>query len=106
MLETVMELYRQRPVLNTLISRQTGRILRDFYTACHAHDGKAAELYLQELRGNQALSPLNLLFLELQGMAASAKWEAILTFPAWTCCFRDECLNVFSACFCVRPGIT
>ncbi|HBQ6651880.1 TPA: hypothetical protein L8N83_001995 [Klebsiella quasipneumoniae subsp. quasipneumoniae] len=81
MLETVMELYRQRPVLNTLISRQTGRILRDFYTACHAHDGKAAELYLQELRGNQALSPLNLLFLELQGMAASAKWEAILTFP-------------------------
>ncbi|MCP5570189.1 hypothetical protein NL300_27450, partial [Klebsiella pneumoniae] len=42
MLETVMELYRQRPVLNPLISRQTGRILRDFYTACHAHDGKAA----------------------------------------------------------------
>jgi hypothetical protein len=67
MLETVMELYCQRPVLNTLISRQTGRILRDFYTACHAHDGKAAELYLQELRGNQALSPLNLLFLELKG---------------------------------------
>ncbi|AMJ72281.1 hypothetical protein AW879_21010 [Enterobacter cloacae] len=81
MLQTVMDLYHQRPVLHTLVSRQTGRILRDFYTACHARDGKAAEEYLQELRGNQALSPLNLQFLELQGMAASAKWEAILTHP-------------------------
>ena len=81
MLQWVMDLYRQRPVLYSLVSRQTGRILRDFYTACHARDGKIAEQYLEELRGNQALSSLNLLFLELQGMAASAKWDAILSHP-------------------------
>ncbi|EMJ3186389.1 TPA: hypothetical protein PXJ58_001939 [Yersinia enterocolitica] len=81
MLQTVMDLYSRRPVLTSLINRQTGRILRDFYTACHAQDGKAAEQYLEELRGNQALSPLNLLFLELLAMAASARWEAILSHP-------------------------
>lgn len=81
MLQTVMDLYHQRPVLNSLVSRQTGRILRDFYTACQARDGNVAEQYLEELRGNQALSSLNLLFLELQGMAASAKWGSILSHP-------------------------
>ncbi|WP_449542666.1 protein DpdD [Enterobacter ludwigii] len=81
MLQLVMDLYHQRPILHSLVSRQTGRILRDFYTACHARDGKIAEQYLEELRGNQALSSLNLLFLELQGMAASAKWDAILSHP-------------------------
>ncbi|HAY0174754.1 TPA: hypothetical protein JS282_002743 [Escherichia coli] len=81
MLQTVMDLYHQRPVLHSLVSRQTGRILRDFYTACQARDGKIAEQYLEELRGNQTLSSLNLLFLELQGMAASAKWDAILNHP-------------------------
>lgn len=81
MLQMVMDLYHQRPVLHSLVSRQTGRILRDFYTACHARDGKIAEQYLEELRGNQMLSSLNLLFLELQGMAASAKWDSILNHP-------------------------
>ena len=81
MLQLVMDLYHQRPILHSLVSRQTGRILRDFYTACHARDGKIAEQYLEELRGNQALSSLNLLFLELQGMAASAKWGEILNHP-------------------------
>jgi len=81
MLQMVMDLYHQRPVLHSLVSRQTGRILRDFYTACHACDGKIAEQFLEELRGNQMLSSLNLLFLELQGMAASAKWDSILNHP-------------------------
>ncbi|MEX3004371.1 protein DpdD [Serratia fonticola] len=79
MLVTILELYDQRPRMNTLAKRQTGRILRDFYTACQARDGDCAAQYLEELRGNQALSPLNLIFLELLVMAASAKWEAILS---------------------------
>ncbi|WP_159226687.1 protein DpdD [Pantoea sp. 18059] len=81
MLQTVMDLYRRRPLFTSLVKRPTGRILRDFYTACHAQDGKKAEYYLEELRGNQALSPLNLLFLELLSMAASSNWDAILSHP-------------------------
>ncbi len=80
-LKTLLDLYQQRPHLHSAAKRQTGRILRDFYTACQAKDGVAAGQFLDELRGNNRLSPLNLSFLELLALAAAEQWDAILAHP-------------------------
>ncbi|MCV9379194.1 protein DpdD [Hafnia alvei] len=74
----LLNLYACRPQLSSTARRQTGRILRDFYTAVHAHDGVAASAYLDEIRNNNALSPRNTLFLELLALAAGSQWGKIV----------------------------
>lgn len=78
LLQELLNLYACRPQLSSTARRQTGRILRDFYTAVHSHDYIAASAYLDEIRNNNALSPRNTLFLELLALAAGSKWEEIV----------------------------
>ncbi|GAA5213745.1 protein DpdD [Corallincola platygyrae] len=74
----MLQLFKRRPELTSTARRPVGRILRDFFTACHAKDGGVAKALLDELRTNGSLSQRNLLFLELQVLAASQKWSEIL----------------------------
>lgn len=74
----VLEVYEQRPELTSLSPRPSGRILRDFFTAYQTHDGKSAFKFYEELKVSGSLSQRNMLFLELQALAASQQWEAIL----------------------------
>ncbi|MBO2643877.1 protein DpdD [Shewanella algae] len=77
-LARLIKLVRQRPQLTSTVRRPVGRILRDFFTACHINDGNSAMLFLTELKGNGSLSQRNLLFLELQALGACQQWAEIL----------------------------
>ena len=70
--------YQEKPLFQTKIKRPAGRILRDFFTAINRSDGGAALQYVSELSAMQLLTPLNLVSLEFQALAASSRWGAIL----------------------------
>ena len=70
--------YQEKPLFQTDTKRATGRILRDFFTSVNRGDGVAALEYVAELSARQLLSPLNLVSLEFQALAASSRWDEIL----------------------------
>lgn len=77
-LANVLKLYRQRPVLTSLVKRPIGRVLRDFMLAYRLHDGENAWLFYVELKSLGGFSPLNLLSLELQALASADRWQEII----------------------------
>lgn len=89
-LKQVLQLYEQRPVLAEDVKRPVGRILRDLITACQVSDGAAAEALFQEINATGSLSQRNLLFLQLQALAAGQKWEAILGHSQLTDCLSGR----------------
>lgn len=80
-LAKMLELYEERPDITVDLVRPTGRILRDFFSACSARDGDAAFRFYEELKGSGKLSRRNLLSLELQALAAGKHWQDILDHP-------------------------
>lgn len=49
-LAKMLELYEERPDITVDLVRPTGRILRDFFSACSARDGDAAFRFYEELQ--------------------------------------------------------
>jgi len=74
----LLELYEERPDITVDLIRPTGRILRDFFSACSVRDGAAAFRFYEELKGSGRVSRRNLLSLELQALAAGKQWQDIL----------------------------
>jgi hypothetical protein len=74
----LLELYEERPDITVDLIRPTGRILRDFFSACSVRDGAAAFSFYEELKGSGRVSRRNLLSLELQALAAGKQWQDIL----------------------------
>ena len=76
-----LEQYKNRPPMLSNVRRPTGRILRDFFVALREHDPGGGWRYFDELRRTDSLSARNLLFLEIQALAAFENWEAIVEHP-------------------------
>lgn len=76
----IIHLYEKRPNIALKTSRPIGRILRDFFTACHNTDGISATGLFTEIKYSGAISQRNLLSLEVQALAASQKWLDILNY--------------------------
>lgn len=76
----IIHLYEKRPNIVLKTSRPIGRILRDFFTACHNADGISATELFNEIKYSGAISQRNLLSLEVQALAASQKWSDILNY--------------------------
>lgn len=74
----LLELYEERPDITVDLIRPTGRILRDFFSACSVQDGSAAFSFYEELKGSGKVSRRNLLSLELQAFATGKQWHDIL----------------------------
>ena len=70
--------YHEKPLFITAAKRPAGRILRDFFTAINRADGSAGLEYVAELSAGQLLTPLNLMSLEFEALAASSRWDEIL----------------------------
>lgn len=79
-LVAIIRLYEKRPNIALKTSRPIGRILRDFFTACHNADGISATGLFTEIKYSGAISQRNLLSLEVQALAASQKWSDILNY--------------------------
>lgn len=77
-LSRLIKVFREKPSFKTNAKRPTGRILRDFFNAINFGQSNAALDYLAELRSRRLLTPLNLLSLEFQGLAAGNRWNEIL----------------------------
>jgi len=77
----LIETYVSRPIRFTITHRGVGRILRDFIVACEHRNGKEANNYFHELEKTGNISARNLLFIELQALAANRDWNGILTHP-------------------------
>ena len=71
--------YCEKPLFRSAIKRPTARILRDFQNAINFSDGKSALTLKDELKSRKLLSPMNLVSLELQALAASNLWMEILS---------------------------
>ncbi len=76
-----LEQYKNRPPMLSNVRRPTGRILRDFFVALRDQDSGSGWRYFDELRRTGSLSARNLLFLEIQALAAFENWEAIVAHP-------------------------
>ena len=73
-----LEQYKSRPPMVSNVRRPTGRILRDFFVALRDQDPVGGWRYFDELQCTESLSARNLLFLEIQALAAFEDWEAIV----------------------------
>lgn len=80
-IEEAIEQFGNKPASLAVVRRNIGRILRDFFTACSRQDSQAAVEYLDEAKATHELSGRNLISLELQALAASSKWSALLQHP-------------------------
>ena len=80
-LNRAIEQYGNKPASLAVVQRNTGRILRDFFTACARQDKQAAAAYFEEAKATGKLSARNLISLELQLLAASSRWSALLQHP-------------------------
>lgn len=76
-----LQIRSERPNDIRLRLRATGRILRDFEYALLAHDDRAAEAALGELRGGGRLDAANLLYLEIRRRVAAGDFSAVLQHP-------------------------
>lgn len=77
-LAKILSLYKLKPVLTTVAQRPIGRVLRDFFTSCQVDDGKNALKFFEELKGSENFSQRNILFLELQALYASNKFQEVI----------------------------
>lgn len=71
-------LWDARPDRTRPVPKPTGRLLRDFYQAINAADDDSARAAIQELRQGGRLSAVNFTYLEIQRLAATRQWNALL----------------------------
>jgi hypothetical protein len=83
-LERLRFVWTRRPVGQQTRFRTTEELLRDFHTALVNGDDSSSEKWLQELRDGGRLSAENLLFLQIERLAALGCWEELFLHPQWS----------------------
>ncbi len=78
LLAKILRLYKSKPILTSIAQRPLGRVMRDFFTSCQLDDGRNAYLFFEELKYSGNFSQRNILFLELQALYASNKFNEIV----------------------------
>ena len=76
--------WTRRPVGQQARFRTTEELLRDFHTSLANGDESSSEKRLQELRDGGRLSAENLLFLQVERLAALGCWEELFLHPQWS----------------------
>jgi hypothetical protein len=74
----------KRPVARQTRFRTTEELLRDFHTSLINLDDSESEQWLQELKDDGRLSAENLLFLQIERLAAFGRWEELFLHPQWS----------------------
>lgn len=74
----IIHILNRRPYLVQNVKRPTGRVLRDFYLAKENNDTDMLQYYFQEIKKGAGLGAKNLIFLEIQMLAASRRWMEII----------------------------
>lgn len=64
--------------------RTTEELLRNFHTSLINGDEASSEQWLRELRDGGRLSAENLLFLQVERLAAFERWDDLLLHPQWS----------------------
>ena len=77
-------IWTKRPTTLQTRFRTTEELLRDFHTALVNKDDSSSETWLQELRDGGRLSAENLLFLQVERLAAFGRWEELFLHPQWS----------------------
>jgi len=77
-------MWTRRPVGLQTRFRTTEELLRDFHTSLVNGDDSSSEKWLQELRDGGRLSAENLLFLQVERLAALGCWEELFLHPQWS----------------------
>lgn len=76
--------WTRRPLGQQTRFRTTEELLRDFHTSLVNGDDSSSEKWLQELRDGGRLSAENLLFLQIERLAALGCWEELFLHPQWS----------------------
>lgn len=77
-LTRLRSLWETRPDRTRPVPKPTGRLLRDYYQALNAADDNAAQVAIRELRSSGRLSAINFVYLEVQRLAVTRQWSALL----------------------------
>lgn len=83
-LERLRFVWTRRPRGQQTRFRTTEELLRDFHTSLVNADDSSSEKWLQELRDGGRLSAENLLFLQIERLASSGRWEELFFHPQWS----------------------
>lgn len=80
-LQRLRQVWRLRPVLRAAVFRTTEALLREFFAALVNQDETGATRWLGELRAGGRLSAENLVFLEIERLAAFGRWHELAALP-------------------------
>jgi hypothetical protein len=80
-LERMRKVWERRGPRERATPAPVGRVLRDFYMALHAAEAADAEERLTHLREHYHLDGVNLLYLQVQLLAAFRRWADLLALP-------------------------
>jgi len=80
-LQRLQQVWRLRPPLPTTVFRTTEALLREFFSALVNQDEAGAVGWLGELRAGGRLSAENLVFLEIERLAAFGRWHELVALP-------------------------
>ena len=80
-LQRLQQVWRLRPPLPTTVFRTTEALLREFFSALVNQDDTGAVGWLGELRAGGRLSAENLVFLEIERLAAFRRWHELVALP-------------------------
>ena len=83
-LKRLQQVWRLRPPLPATVFRTTEALLREFFSALVNQDGTGALNWLGELRAGGRLSAENLVFLEIERLAAFGRWHELAALPQMT----------------------
>ena len=83
-LERLRSVWNQRPSHPATLFRTTEALLREFHASLVTGDERAARRWLEELRAGGRLSAENVLFLEVERLAALGRWGELLLHPQWS----------------------
>ena len=77
-------IWTKRPIGIQTRFRTTEELLRNFHSSLVNGEESSSELWLQELRDGGRLSAENLLFLQVERLAAFERWDDLLLHPQWS----------------------
>ena len=80
-LQRLQQLWRRRPTFRAAVLRTTEALLREFSAALVNQDETGAVRWLGELRAGGRLSAENLIFMEVERLAAFERWFELASMP-------------------------
>lgn len=80
-LKRLQQVWHLRPPLPATVFRTTEALLREFFSALINQDETGSVGWLGELRAGGRLSAENLVFLEIERLAAFGRWHELVTLP-------------------------